>query len=404
MADKKNTTHGSSMTRRSTKRSLGPYVVLKKRAGGKARAYFQVPARLRPEGWAPAIPIGRQFELTDDIDALPNEVYGSLLVEGAQLFERFDSMRNGGPKKADTKSLLTLVRNWQKSSRWHDLSPKTREGYGYSIDKILTWSEIMGHPDPTLLTRAGVEKFLSKFNDRPTTKRQTHKALRLVMDQAIAAGWRTDNPCAGITIKVPKTKAVIWEQADVDLYVSIAREQGMESIALIILLEWEIGQRLTDVRQFRPGAEYNAQTGVFAFKQSKTDEPVAIEISSTLREMLKGIADDQMFLFRNERTGKAYTENRLSQSFRWIRVAAIKAGGRELKLRQLRHSCVVQLARAQCTVPEIAAITGHSLGSVNSILSTYLPRDSMVARNAQIKRGLIDATPAFQNKTAKKVG
>ena len=61
-----------------------------------------------------------------------------------------------------------------------------------------------------------------------------------------------------------------------------------------------------------------------------------------------------------------------------------------LVLRQLRHSCVVQLARAGCTVPEIAAITGHSISSVGRILSVYLPRDSTVARNAQVKRGIVN--------------
>lgn len=321
------------------------------------------------------------------------------------MLERFDLARNGGPEAPPTRSLTTLVRNWQKSSRWHDLTEKTREGYGYSIDKILAWSAFLKHPDPTTLPRSAIETFLSTFNDRPTTKRQTLKALRLVMDQAIAAGWRTDNPCSGISVKVPKTKAVIWEQKDVDLYVSTARSQGMNSIALIILLEWEIGQRLTDVRAFRPGAEYDAERGVFAFAQSKTDEPVIIEISEALRELLKDLADeDQLFLFRNERTGKAYTENRLSQTFRWVRTAAIKAGARPLVLRQLRHSCVVQLARAGCTVPEIAAITGHSLGSVNSILSTYLPRDSTVARNAQRKRGIVVDRPDDENETAQKVG
>jgi hypothetical protein len=50
---------------------------------------------------------------------------------------------------------------------------------------------------------------------------------------------------------------------------------------------------------------------------------------------------------------------------------------------------VVQLARAGCTVPEIASITGHSIASVEQILQRYLPRDSTVARNAQVKRGLI---------------
>ncbi|MFI8683224.1 tyrosine-type recombinase/integrase [Brevundimonas diminuta] len=374
----------------SAKRSLGPYVVLKKRAGGKAAAYFQVPARLRPPGWAPAIRICSQHDLSADIEAISNEAFGALLIEGAKLLERLNSARNGAPEAPPVRSLPTLVRAWQRSSRWHDLTAKTREGYGYSIDKILAWSALGKHPDPTSLSRTQIERFLSAFNDRPTTKRQTLKALRLVMDQAVAAGWRNDNPAKGISVKVPRTKATIWEQKDVDLYVKTARSQGMNSIALIILLEWEIGQRLTDVRQFRPGAEYDAERGVFSFRQSKTDEPVVVEISEALRELLQpAVDDDQLFLFRNERTGKAYTENRLSQTFRWVRAAAVKAGGRPLVLRQLRHSCVVQLARAGCTVPEIASITGHSLGSVNTILTTYLPRDSTVARNAQMKRGII---------------
>lgn len=379
----------------SAKRSLGPYVVLKKRAGGKAAAYFQVPARLRPPGWAPAIRICSQYDLSADIEAISNEAFGALLIEGVKLLDRLNSARNGAPEAPPARSLPTLVRAWQRSSRWHDLTEKTREGYGYSIDKILAWSAIRKHPDPTSLSRAQIERFLSVYNDRPTTKRQTLKALRLVMDQAVAAGWRNDNPAKGISVKVPRTKATIWEQKDVDLYVSTARSQGMNSIALIILLEWEIGQRLTDVRQFRPGAEYDAERGVFSFRQSKTDEPVVVEISEALRELLQpAVDDDQLFLFRNERTGKAYTENRLSQTFRWVRSAVVKAGGRPLVLRQLRHSCVVQLARAGCTVPEIASITGHSLGSVNTILTTYLPRDSTVARNAQMKRGIIPAANA----------
>ena len=47
------------------------------------------------------------------------------------------------------------------------------------------------------------------------------------------------------------------------------------------------------------------------------------------------------------------------------------------------------MARAECTVPEIASITGHTIGSVEQILSSYLPQDNRVAWNAQAKRGLI---------------
>jgi hypothetical protein len=76
--------------------------------------------------------------------------------------------------------------------------------------------------------------------------------------------------------------------------------------------------------------------------------------------------------------------------FAGVRSAVTAKGGRHLKLRWLRHSCVVQLARHDCTIPEIAAVTGHALTSVSSILTTYLPRDTTVARNAQVKRGLVN--------------
>lgn len=62
--------------------------------------------------------------------------------------------------------------------------------------------------------------------------------------------------------------------------------------------------------------------------------------------------------------------------------------GKHLLLRCLRHSCVVQLARAGCTPSEIASVTGHALASIVSILSLYLPRDGQVAANAQAKRGI----------------
>lgn len=379
--------------------SLGKYVVLKKRADGTSRAYFQVPARLRPSGWSPAIPLPRTAERRGTLDAF--EV-ATIKRDAETLYGELMQAKTGDLVKPPERSLSTLINRWQRSPEWAALTEKTRIGYGTSINKILAWSASCTppHPDPATLPRSAILQFLSSFDEsvgqddtvtpaRPTAKRQTLAALRLVMNQAVDIGWRTDNPARGIRTKVPKTKATIWEQADVDLYVKVARAQGMHSIALIILLEWEIGQRLTDVRAFRPGAEYDAERGVFSFRQSKTDEAVTIEVSLGLREMLAKAGDGQLFLFRNDRTGKAYTENRLSKTFGWVRKAAVKAGGRRLILRQLRHSCVVQLARAGCTVPEIASITGHTLGSVNAILSVYLPRDSAVARAAQVKRGII---------------
>ena len=61
------------------------------------------------------------------------------------------------------------------------------------------------------------------------------------------------------------------------------------------------------------------------------------------------------------------------------------AGLDHLQARDLRRTAVVNLARAGATVPEIAAITGHSIDRTQSILEVYLPRDTHMARAAIVK-------------------
>jgi hypothetical protein len=366
--------------------SLGRYVVVKARAGGTARVYFQVPERLRPSDWSASIPLPRSGDRNGNLNDA-REV-AAIIDDAKWLYEELMRRRKGIVFKRNERTLATLVDAWRESSSW-PTNPKTAAGYDFYIGRILSWPKSLpdGAVNPATLSQRDIEKFLSLFNHQLPTKKHIHVVLRMVMQQALAMGWRTDNPAVGIRIKVPKSKAQVWEQSDVDSYVKQARAMGRDSIALIILLEWEIGQRLTDVRAFRPGAEYDAATGVFRFAQSKTDSYVTIPVSATLRDLLAPAVKGELFMFRDEATKRAYDEGRLSKVFRQV---ADKLGGRRLLLKWLRHSCVVQLARNGCTPLEIAAITGHAIASVVQILSVYLPRDNEVAWNAQVKRGLVE--------------
>lgn len=366
---------GRSPPMPTVKLDLGSYVVLKPRKDGTARVLFQVPARLRPSDWRPAIPLpfnGR----TGKLDA--GEV-ARIVADAKALRDDLERRRKGQPTET-ARSLETLVNAWLGASQ--GLRPTTLATYACYARNILAWTTA---GDPTTLTQSDIEGFLTLFTDRPTTKRQTLRALSMVMDQAVGMGWRTDNPCDRIRTKVPTSRSDVWEQTDVDAYVEAAHRLGRPSVALMILLGWEIGQRLTDVRGFRKGAEYRA--GVFRFEQSKTGAEVVIPVSATLRALLD--EGNDLFLFRDEGTGKAYTADRLVYVFDLVRQEAVSRGARPLKLKWLRHSCVVQLARAECTVPQIAAVTGHTLASAHKILAAYLPRDSEVARSAQEKRGLV---------------
>jgi integrase len=66
--------------------------------------------------------------------------------------------------------------------------------------------------------------------------------------------------------------------------------------------------------------------------------------------------------------------------------ACRKAGITGVTFHDLRGTAVTRLAIAECTEPEIAPITGHSLRSVRAILDThYLARDPALGDSAITK-------------------
>ena len=65
----------------------------------------------------------------------------------------------------------------------------------------------------------------------------------------------------------------------------------------------------------------------------------------------------------------------------WKEVADL-AGISGLHFHDLRGTAVTMLAEAGCTSPEIAAITGHTLSHVESILEKYLSRTRHLAQSA----------------------
>ena len=379
----------------SVKLDLGRFVVVRPRKDGSSRVLFELPARLRPSGWLATIPLpltgARKGDLSD-----ASEV-ARIQDDAKRLYGDYLRARAGSAPREDVekRTLKKLVATWEVSQAYKDARPKTKRGYQQCVREMLAWAAAAGEPDPTDMTQAQAEAFLALFDDRPTTRRHVKNAFKLTMDQAIAMNWRKDNPVERIKVRVPKSVVRIWEQADLDWHVWAAAVAGEFGLAAMMQMEWEIGQRLTDACLFRRGAEWSDNEAVFRFWQSKTESYVTIPVSDYCATLIRlARLEGSLYLFTDAATGKPFTESSLSHRFAEVRAAIRPTNDnkRPLLFRALRHSCVVQLARAGCSIAEIASITGHSLGSVQSILSRYLPRDNKVAWNAQNKRGLLTKT------------
>jgi hypothetical protein len=372
---------------------LGRYVQLRgPRADGTFRVLFIVPGRLRPSGWSAAIPLPITGDRKGDLRDL-DEV-ARIRADAKALHDQLLGARRGAVvAQPAARDLPTLNRLWQLTGGFKGTKPRTQRGYAYHAGLIEAWSASVGHKPVASLRRERIEEFLALYDDRPTTRRHLKIVFRMLLGYAVDLGWRADNPAARIKAAAPKTTVTIWERVDVERETWACVMAGFTPIAAMILTQWEIGQRMTDARLFRRGAEYQPPAdgrmhGAFRFWQEKTQSYVTIPISQRLEGMLEAIYDpDSLYLFVDRATGAPFDEQRLGHVFQKIR-----SGQRGLQLRALRHSCVVQLARAGCTTAEIAAITGHSLRAVELILARYLPRDNEVAWNAQQKRGLISTS------------
>jgi hypothetical protein len=94
----------------------------------------------------------------------------------------------------------------------------------------------------------------------------------------------------------------------------------------------------------------------------------------------------------SEETGGPYKADNFRHLFAEIRAkAGIDEIAREhgidggLLYMDLRRTAIVHLGRAGSSVPEIAAVTGHSISRTAAILEIYLPRDSSMAAAAIAK-------------------
>ena len=363
---------------------LPPYVVLKRRGGGVA-FYFQVPPRLRPEGWPPALRLPQDItKRTGMADA--NEL-AAVVEDGDALYQRLEAERSGAPSLQRLYTLPWLIQQFDQylrtAPRERPIAKKTLKQYAHFGKVISEWSRLSGHPHVKSLTRPGVIALLDTMNETPTKRKHVAGYLRSLMFFAMDKGLRTDNPCIRLRTETPKAHVHIWSDDELEKMVKAADENGLHNVGTAMLIAHDEGPRPCDVLTFQRFRHYSPNEGAFRYFQQKTDEWVVSPAGQRVRDRLHPQPSSQLMLVINPNTGKAYNERVFSRDFDRLRE---KTGLLHLQFRHLRHTFCVKAKRAGLDAIEIASKTGHNPKSVEDMLRKhYLPHDSEVATNATAK-------------------
>lgn len=317
-------------------------------------------------------------------------------------------------RPAPTRTVEDLLEDWHRSPHVQGLEPVTIKGYRTCINAVLyrpeapaqrhareklERAERMGgakarareREEFSLTPVSAIEKpEVNAFVEHLIKARGRHtgRAVRAALVEAwkfgsLSTAWRLKaNPAEGLRFAKPTGRIVIFTDAELRALIATADAMGRASIGDSILLGIFTGQRQGDRLALE---DHGLSEGRRIFRQNKTDALVAIMETPRLAERL-GEARARVAAIKlrlgtrpttivvDEATGSTYNADTYRHIFDDVRSeCALKhAGIADKRDQDLRDTAVTWLARSSATIPEIAAITGHSLKTIYQILQHYL--------------------------------
>lgn len=313
------------------------------------------------------------------------------------------------------------------------LSPSSQKSYKNWIKPLQSepvWIAPVAALDPTVL-KAVHGKILSERG--LAMANATMRALSAALVWGRLHNWlpkvngqvvgnpasKLDMPSEEPRLRVASDKEIVALVAASDCL--LLNGKPMSAIGDAVLTGLFSGQRRKDVLEFVLG---EVNTNRIELLQSKTGARVSIPMAPRLIERIaagkerRTRANYRVVLGNiviNEGTGRSYTGNTFWEHFDMVRAAAVEGIADDVATAKaraahaasfrndepptvwkvapcaslatftfpdLRDTAVTWYARAGCTIPEIASITGHSLKTIYDILKHYLALDAHLADNA----------------------
>lgn len=353
------------------KAKLPTFCVAKDRKGYQT-VYFQVPARLRPEGWPPAINIGRTDQ--DDIS--------EIIRRGEDNYQKLILKRAGISASIRKGSLADVILRYQKTEHWTSLRKTTKEGYKHYLGTIHKWSETSNFPHVDKYQPKHIAAFLAKWKGKPRTRKYYKALLSKLWNCAIEEGLTNQNIVKEIGLPKEKNKKSpfkMWEVEDIDRFVKTADDMGLFNVGTAVTIAFE-GFRQTDIFAFQEPRDY--QNGKFKFTTSKTGENVSVYAYPRTVTRLANRPIEQLILTVNDITKRPWTKNAFYNQFSRV---CDKAGMKGFVFRKIRNSAAIYGLRFNLTDTEFRQRFGWSKDTVEQMRNHYTDIDQEVMDSAAAK-------------------
>jgi len=371
-------------------KSLGRFVRSRERKDGTHEVFFAVPVRLRPEGWPPTIRLPQvQNARTRQQSAT---FWAEVQINAATLNYALDEQRRRERAIAARRdrNIEALAEIFYETKKFRVASKSRKDHHRYNIRRMMEWSVSLGDPDFVIFTKRDFEKFLALFEDRPFLQLDIRSTLHILCLEAVALGWRKDNPVADISWTAPDAEPVhVWSHEDEDRYFHKCVEMGQPALGVFIKIQAVVGQRTSDLLNCTYSK--NLDTWGLHIRQSKTGEFVDIPLTKKQREMIEAIrVEGSDHLFNDFDTQGAFTYKVLRERFVEVRHALSQPGDPLLELRALRHTAVCRMIDAKLHLMQIAAVTGHAAVTLSAIMKKYAVDSARFANQAMLTMNRIN--------------
>ena len=272
------------------------------------------------------------------------------------------------PSMLETQgSIAALVAAYYKSDAFTKaLAPETQRMRRNILDRL---REPHGDKRVRTLERRHIVMMLER--KAPYAQKNWLKTIRGLMLFAIKENYRADDPTAGVNAARPVVKShghMTWSEEQIAAYRHKHPIGTMARLAIELVLN--IAARRGDAHLL--GAQH-IKRGRIEWRPNKTirktDKQLQIQILPTLQVALDAMpSKDTSLAFLLNSYGKPFASaaafgNKFAD---WCRQASLKPVScpdgrlRAYRIHGLRKAACVALAYAQCTGPEIMAVSGHS--------------------------------------------